>query len=80
MRDFSWELDKRWPRLMRAKTAAEYCDEKSVGAFRRGVGTLYPRPIKVSGKAERWVKEGLDQAIDKLATKSPRVRDIADLL
>jgi hypothetical protein len=65
---------------MRAKTAAAYLDEKSEGAFRRAVGTLYPHPIKVAGKGERWLKELLDQAIDKLTAKSPRVRDVADLL
>jgi hypothetical protein len=27
-----------WPRLMTAATAAAYCDEMSVEAFRRGVG------------------------------------------
>jgi hypothetical protein len=32
---------------MRAETAAAYLDEKSVEAFRRGVGTVYPVPIKV---------------------------------
>jgi hypothetical protein len=69
-----------WPRLMRAKTAAAYLDEKSEESFRRAVGTLYPRPIKVAGKGERWRKEALDQAIDKLTNRSPRVRDVADLL
>ena len=42
-----------WPRLMRAETAARYVDERSVQAFRRSVGKLYPRPIKLSGKGER---------------------------
>jgi hypothetical protein len=31
-----------WPRLMRAKTAARYLDERSVESFRRTVGTIYP--------------------------------------
>jgi hypothetical protein len=74
------QLGRAWPRLMRAKTAAAYLDEKSEETFRRAVGTLYPPPIKVAGKGERWLREALDQAIDKLATKAPRVRDIADLL
>ena len=39
-----------WPRLMRAETAARYVDEVSVEAFRRGVGSVYPEPIRVSGK------------------------------
>ena len=40
--------------------AAADVDEKSVDAFCRAVGTLYPRPIKVPGKGERWLKEALD--------------------
>jgi hypothetical protein len=64
-----------WPRLMRAEQAAAYLGEKSVGAFRRAVGTLYPRPINVPGKGERWLKEALDRAIDKLTGK----RDVRTL-
>jgi hypothetical protein len=56
-----------WPRLMRAESAARYVDEKSVDAFRRAVGTLYPKPIRVSGKGERWLKDALDEAIDKIS-------------
>ena len=68
-----------WPRLMRAESAAAYVDEKSVDAFRRAVGTLYPKPIRVSGKGERWLKDALDEAIDKISGKT-RVSDIADQL
>jgi predicted DNA-binding transcriptional regulator AlpA len=69
-----------WPRLMRAECAAAYVGERSADAFRRAVGTLYPQPIKVSGKGERWLKEALDQAIDRLKSPPQRVRDIADQL
>jgi hypothetical protein len=58
-----------WPRLMTARTAAAYCDERSPYSFRRAVGRLWPRPVKVPGKGERWLKETLDQAIDKLNGK-----------
>ena len=68
-----------WPRLMRAESAARYVDEKSVDAFRRAVGTLYPKPIRVSGKGERWLKDALDEAIDKISGKT-HVSDIADQL
>ena len=63
-----------WPRLMRAQTAADYVDEKSVETFRRGVGNIYPSPIKVSGKGYRWLREDLDRAIDGLRgrTVSPQ--------
>ena len=68
-----------WPRLMRAELAAAYVGEKSTRAFRRSVGELYPEPVKVPGKGDRWLKEHLDRAIDQLAG-SARVADIADQL
>ena len=67
-----------WPRLMRVKTAAAYCDETSVDAFRRGIGKLCPRPRRIPGKGERWLREELDLAIDNLTTKASQ--DAADLL
>jgi hypothetical protein len=69
---------ERWPRLMTARTAAAYCDERSPYSFRRAVGRLWPHPIRVPGKGERWLKEDLDSAIDRLTSRS--VRDAADLL
>jgi hypothetical protein len=69
-----------WPRLMRADTAAAYCDEKSVEAFLLAVGSIYPQPIKLSGKGNRWLKETLDQAMDRLARSAETIRDIADVL
>jgi hypothetical protein len=68
-----------WPRLMTAQTAAAYCDETSVETFRRGVGNLWPRPRRVKGRGERWLREELDQAIDRLAGGSGP-RDLADVL
>ena len=68
----------RWPRLMTARTAAAYCDERSPYAFRRAVGRLWPRPIRIPGKGERWLKEDLDLAIDRLTEKA--VKDAADVL
>jgi hypothetical protein len=65
---------------MRADTAARYVDEKSVEAFRRGVGTIYPRPRKIAGKGYRWLKDDLDRAIDRLASPAENIRDIADAL
>jgi hypothetical protein len=66
--------------MMRAETAAKYVDERSVQAFRRAVGKLYPRPIKLSGKGERWLKDQLDQAILRLFGSAGTVLDIADAL
>jgi hypothetical protein len=69
-----------WPRLMRAETAARYVDEKSVEAFRRAVGTIYPEPRKLAGKGDRWLKDDLDQAIDRIGAPAETIRDIADVL
>jgi hypothetical protein len=65
---------------MRAETAAAYLDEKSVEAFRRAVGSLYPEPIRVSGKGDRWIRDALDEAIDRLSGSINGIRDIADEL
>ena len=65
---------------MRAETAARYVDEVSVEAFRRAVGTLYPEPLKVSGKGDRWLREGLDEAIDRLNGVETTIRDASDVL
>jgi len=72
------QLMERWPRLMTARTAAAYCDERSPYSFRKAVGKLWPHPIKVPGKGARWLKEDLDFAIDRLKSRGPR--DAADVL
>jgi len=66
--------------LMRAATAASYVDERSIDAFRRAVGTLWPKPLKIAGKGERWLKEDLDAAIDEATHRPSVVRDAADVL
>jgi hypothetical protein len=63
---------------MRAETAAAYVDERSVEAFLRAVGSIYPKPCKIAGKGDRWLKEHLDRAIDQLDSEA--VRDIADFV
>jgi streptogramin lyase len=68
---------------MRAETAAAYTDEKSVEAFRRRVGTLYPQGVNIDGRGEIWLREALDAAISKLdrtTGAAARVSDVADLL
>ncbi len=69
-----------WPRLMRARTAAAYVDERSVGAFLRSVGKLWPEPLTLAGKGERWLKEDLDAAIDRASNRLSLIRDAADVL
>jgi len=65
---------------MRAETAAAFCDETSVDAFRRGVGTLYPEPYSVSGKGERWWRGDLLIALKRLRGEAVDVEDAADVL
>jgi len=65
---------------MRAVTAAAYCDERSVQSFLRCVGEIYPEPIKVSGKGDRWLREALDRAIDRLSGSTATIHDAADVL
>lgn len=69
-----------WPRLMQAKTAAGYVDESSVESFLRGVGSIYPQPITVSGKGKRWLREDLDRSIDRLTGRTASIQDAADVL
>jgi hypothetical protein len=65
---------------MTARTAAGYCDERSAYAFRRAVGRLWPHPVRIPGKGERWLKEDLDAAIDRAADRRSTVTDAADVL
>jgi hypothetical protein len=69
-----------WPRLMRAETAAAYVDEKSVEAFRRRVGSVYPQPVNVPGRGDVWLKDQLDLAIAALKGEVARVPDAASML
>lgn len=69
-----------WPRLMRAETAAAYVDEVSVQAFRRKVGSVYPRPVNVSGRGQVWLKDHLDQTIATLKGDVADIVDATDLL
>ena len=55
-----------WPRQMRAETAALYVDEASTSSFLRSVGTLYPEPRMIPTKGRRWLKEDLDETLDRL--------------
>lgn len=59
-------MAERWPRLMKRKTAAEYCD-LSEPAFEREVlaGNL-PCAIKL-GERDHWDRMALDAAISRLA-------------
>ena len=75
------EMLRIWPSMMRAKTAARYCDETSTAAFRLRVGSVYPHPVTIPGRGKVWIKEELDQAIAKLRQEGAEtVVDAATLL
>jgi len=65
---------------MRAETAAAYVDEKSVQAFRRRIGAVYPPPVNVSGRGDVWLKDQLDAAIASLHGETADALDAAGLL
>jgi hypothetical protein len=69
-----------WPRLMRAETAAAYVDERSVEAFRRRIGSVYPHPVNISGRGEVWLKDQLDASIANLKGETADALDAAGLL
>jgi hypothetical protein len=56
---------------MRAETAAAYCDEVSVEAFLRRVGSDYPGARHMSGRGRVWLKSEIDAAIDRIAGQHP---------
>lgn len=70
--------DGSWPHWMDARTAAGFCGEKTVEAFRRRVGRLYPKPRRVKGRGDVWPKADLVQAMSDETNGVPV--DGADLL
>jgi hypothetical protein len=57
-------IGDRWPMEMRADTAAEYCDEPSVDAFRAKVKRgIYSEPIRGNRILPKWHRAKLDQDI-----------------
>jgi hypothetical protein len=65
---------------MRATTAAAYLDEVSIEAFRRRVGSVYPKPVNVRGRGELWLREDLDKFIDRLSARIERITDASEVL
>ena len=63
---------------MRAETAARYCDEISVAAFRRKVGSVYPLPITRKGSRHKWDRLELDAVNPRGET--PIIIDAASVL
>src|SRR5262245_40459676 len=46
--------------IAKAESRRASCPVNTAETFLRGVGSLYPEPIKVSGKGKRWLREVLD--------------------
>jgi hypothetical protein len=74
-----------WPEIMTASVAAAYLDERTVEAFVRRAGKVYPRPHNVIGRGIVWFKAELDRAMAQLLGGSgpaalDQVEDAADLL
>lgn len=56
-----------WPLEMRAETAAAFCDEPSVEAFRAKVERgIYSRPRTAKGSLPKWHRGRLEQDIARL--------------
>jgi hypothetical protein len=43
-------------------------------------GKIYPEPVKIAGKGDRWLREALDRAIDRLSGSTAMIHDAADML
>ena len=55
----------RWPRLMKRKTAAEYCDLTEQAFEREMLAGRLPAAVQFGGR-EHWDKAALDVAISQL--------------
>jgi hypothetical protein len=64
-----------WPVLMRADMAAAYVDERSATAFIKGVGKIYPHPVRGRGRRGVWSKASLDACAGNDVTD-----ELADLI
>jgi hypothetical protein len=65
---------------MRAETAAAYCDEVSVAAFRRKVGSVYPPPVTRKGSRQKWDCLELDAAGASHLSEAPTIIDAVSVL
>lgn len=59
-------MTARWPRLMKRKTAAEYCDLSESSFEREVMAGRLPCAVKL-GERDHWDKRALDKALDILA-------------
>jgi predicted DNA-binding transcriptional regulator AlpA len=54
-----------WPRMLRLKTAAAYCDLSHEAFLREVAAGRLPRPVELGGAA-RWDRTAIDLALDEL--------------
>lgn len=59
---------------MTADIAAEYMGERSVEAFQRRVGKVYPKPRKIRGRGAVWLKQDLDRVVVEISDQRGRTR------
>lgn len=72
-----------WPRQLTAAYAAGYCGEPSVEAFLSRVGTEYPEPTAGRGRAGLWLRDAIDEALERKhrrATTTRPIPSVADLI
>lgn len=69
-----------WPRWMCAATAAGYVDERSVEAFLRKAGSVYPAASCGKGRTAKWDKEEIDQVMNARKGTPMTVLDAANVL
>jgi hypothetical protein len=60
--------------------AAAYCGEVSVAAFRRKVGSVYPRSITRKGSRQKWDRRELDAVYERHQSEAPIIIDAANVL
>lgn len=59
-------MSERWPRLMKRKTAAEYCDLSEAAFEREVMRARFPSGITIGGR-DHWDRNALDAAITRLS-------------
>lgn len=58
-------MTARWPRLMKRRTAAEYCDLSETAFEGEVLAGKLPAPITI-GRRDHWDRLALDKAINHL--------------
>ena len=65
---------------MNSATAAAYVDEKSVEAFLRKAGSVYPAASCGKGRGAKWDKDQIDQVMVMRQGQPEIVSDAANVL